>query len=102
MVEGAHRRVESRVFYQDLFSPVRKQAESKERPLQVVCCRARDETGRLAMEERREGDDLKFTYLLLWPACFSFRLGLGVPRESLLELGPGRTGSVGRKVRGEH
>lgn len=41
------------------------------------------------MEERRESEDLKLTYLLPWPTCFSDRLGWQLPRVSLLELGLG-------------
>lgn len=41
------------MFHQDLFIPLEKGAENKERLLQVVCYRAGDETGGLGVEERQ-------------------------------------------------
>lgn len=38
-----------------------------------VCCIAGDETEGLDLEERRKNEDLKLSYLLSWPACFSGR-----------------------------
>lgn len=38
------------------------------------------------MEERRKNGDLKLTYLLCWPACFSSRLGRQDPRECPLKV----------------
>ena len=43
--DSIHRRNENRVFHQDLLSPLGMRAENKERPGQVVCYRAGDDTG---------------------------------------------------------
>lgn len=59
-----HRRKKSRVFYQDILSHLRMGTESEERPQQVVYCRAGDENGGLGIQERRQSEDLKFSYLL--------------------------------------
>lgn len=71
--------------------------ESEDRPPKVVCYKAGSELGELGLGKRF------ISYLLLWPACFSGRLGWWVPREySLeLELGTGKTGRVERKVSGD-
>lgn len=43
--EGVHKRGESRVCHQGLCSSLGTRAESEERPQQLVCYRAGDETG---------------------------------------------------------
>jgi hypothetical protein len=54
-----HRRKESRMFSQDLLSPLGK------RPQQEVCYRAWHKTwGWEDMEKRKENEDLKLAYLL--------------------------------------
>lgn len=67
------------------------------------CHRAGDVVRGLYSEKSRECGDLKLTYLLCWPTCFSSKLGWCVPWKSLLGLGPGIRRCVeGRKVgRGE-
>lgn len=75
--------------------------ENKERSLQKFCYRDGAETGDLDMEERRQAENLDLAYLLHCSTCFSGRLGWRVPREWLLKLGAGITGSVVRKVGGE-
>lgn len=52
--EGDHRRVEIRVFYLDLLSPLVMGAESEEKPQQVVSYRAGGETWALDLKEWRE------------------------------------------------
>lgn len=54
--------------------------EGEERPPKVVCNRAGGELEELDLGKRY------ISYLLLWPACFSGRLGWWVPREYSLEL----------------
>lgn len=89
---GVHKRNESRVFHQYLFSPWEYGEESEQKSQQIACYRAQDETGGLDMEQRWE------MYLPCWPICFSGRPSWQVPRESLLELGATITGWVVRKV----
>jgi hypothetical protein len=48
--------------------------ECVERPQQVVYYIAMDEPVGLDMEERRDNEDLKLTYLLCSTVCFSGRL----------------------------
>lgn len=46
-------------FYQDFLIPLKRKAEHEQRPLQKVCYRDGDETGRLDLEEEwRENKDL--------------------------------------------
>lgn len=75
------------MLHQDLFSALEMRTQCEGRPLQVGCYRSGDETEGSNMEKRRETEDLKLTYLLHCPTCFSGRLGWRVPREHLLELG---------------
>lgn len=44
----------------------RGEGEGEERPKQMVCYRAGDETGELHLEGWREGEDLQLAYLLSW------------------------------------
>lgn len=67
-----HRRDESRVFHHSLLNSLGMGAENELRP-QLVCSGAGEETGRLDMEERRESEALKLTYLLCI-TCFSGKL----------------------------
>lgn len=41
------------------------------------------------MEERKENQDQKLTYVIWWPTCFFGRLTWCIPREWLLELRAG-------------
>lgn len=58
MVDGVHRSGEIRVLHQDLLHHLG----------QVVCYGAEDETGGLAMEERKESGELKLS------TCFAGQL----------------------------
>lgn len=63
------------------------EAARKARPRGVEY-RAGDETwGGVGIKERRQCGNLKLAFLPCWPTCFSGRLGLWVPTESLLKLG---------------
>lgn len=64
-----------------LLSPLRIGTESEEKPQQVICSRAGDETRGLDMEGRRESEKLS-----LFP-CFTSLLDWWVPRKCLLESG---------------
>lgn len=44
------------------------------------------------MEERRENEAVKLSYLFHWLMCFSGRLDWWISRECLLELGADITG----------
>lgn len=66
---------EIRVFHQDLLSYSETGAENEERPQYVVHYRAGDGAWELDLEERRKGEDLKLTYLIHWPTCFSGSVG---------------------------
>lgn len=48
------------------------------------------------MEERKESDDLKLPYLLLWPTFFPVRCGWWFNRENMLKLEAEKTERVGR------
>lgn len=70
-------------------------AEGEERPREVACYRAGDETGRLDLKEKKESAELKnHLSVSRAPPCFS---GLQVPREGLQELGAETKECVGRK-----
>lgn len=60
-----------------------------------------DEIGGLDMETRREREYLKLPNMLQCLPCFSGRLAWQVPRKKLLELGPGISGCMRRKVEEE-
>lgn len=64
----------SRVFHQDLLSPLDIGSEREERPHHVVCYSAGKGTKGLDMEVLRESEDLKLTYLFHGPICFSGRV----------------------------
>lgn len=51
------------MFSQDLLSPLGMGAQNKERPQQIVCYRAWDESGGLDLEKMKERGDLKLAYI---------------------------------------
>lgn len=65
-----------KVFHQDLFSLLGTEAEDAKSLQQVVVNRAAGEAGDLDLDERKKSEDMKFTYFLPWPPCFSVRLDL--------------------------
>lgn len=94
--EEVHRREESWVFRQDQLSAQRKGTKSEERPQQVVCYRAGNETGGLDMEERRGVKIQKFTCPLHWPSGYCGRFDQLADSKRKLELG-----ALDNKVSGE-
>lgn len=63
--------------HQNLSSLLGMEAENEKNPQQIFCSRTEDETGGLDLNERREGEELKFY-------CPTFTVA---PRECLRELG---------------
>lgn len=77
---GAHRTKESRAFYQDLPSPLTMEAESEEKPQQVVCLRTQDEAGGLDLDERTGSEYLKLASLLHWQTWLEMPAGVWIIR----------------------
>lgn len=69
--------------HQNLSSLLGMEAENEKKPQQIVCSRTEDETGGLDLNERREGEELKF----YWPTFTPGWLCQKAPRECLRELG---------------
>lgn len=70
------------MFYQDLHSSLEVEAESWESPQQLVSKRAGKETGQLDLKERKKEESEGRSVV----ACFTVRLSLWLPMQSMLKL----------------
>lgn len=81
---------------QGLLSPLGMGTEREQRPQQVACYRAGDESGGLDLEERRGSGHLKLAYRLPWLTWLTGSQGMP------FGVGGGDKGEVMRKAMGEN